>query len=330
MFGWFSVVGDGLSAGRLRMDWITDQLGIEPGTQGRILASLLVVVALVLARWSIVRAIGRRLTEGDEAVYRARKITAYTATLVGAVTLAFIWLAAFSDFPTFLGLVSAGVAIGLSDLLKNMAGWAYIVTRRPFRVGDRVEFRDTRGDVIDVRLFRFTLMEVGNWVGADQSTGRLVHVPNGLLFTHEVANYTEGFPFLWDELPVLVTFESDYRRAEAIIYEAMRGHVPNIEAQAAREIRETARRYQIKLGALTPIVYLSVRDSGVLLTGRYLTEARGRRTIEQAVWRAALDGIRAEPLVELAYPTTRTYLRGPIEISTPVENERTKDPQAGD
>ena len=309
------------------MEWITDRLGIEPGTQGRILGSLLVVLGLVVARWLIVRAIGRRVTEADEAVYRVRKLTAYTATFVGAVTLAFIWLAAFSGFPTFLGLVSAGIAIGLSDLLKNMAGWAYIVTRRPFRVGDRVEFMGTRGDVIDVRLFRFTLMEVGNWVGADQSTGRLIHVPSGLLFTHEIANYTEGFPFLWDEIPVLVTFESDYRRAEAIIYEAMRGHVPNIEAQAAREIRDTARRYQIKLGALTPIVYLSVRDSGVLLTGRYLTEARGRRTIEQAVWRAALDGINAEPSVELAYPTTRTYLRGPIELSTAPDNEPTKNPQ---
>ena len=58
-----------------------------------------------------------------------------------------------------------------------------------------------------------------------------------------------------------------------------------------------------------------LQDSGVQLTGRYLTEARGRRTIDQALWQAILDAVAAEPSVELTYPTTRTFLRGPIEIS---------------
>lgn len=299
------------------MDWITDQLGIDSSTQGQVLASFILVAALLVIRWSVIRAVARTLPEDDEASYRTRKITAYTATVIAIVTLAFIWIDAFNNFGTYLGLVSAGVAIALADLLKNMAGWAYIVVRRPFRVGDRIEFRGIRGDVVDVRLFRFTLMEVGNWVDADQSTGRLIHVPSGLLFTNELVNYTEGFPYMWDEIAVLVTFETDHRRAEELIYDAMRIGVPNIEEAAAAEIRETARRYQIKLGTLTPIVYLSVRDSGVLLTGRYLTTARGRRDIEQAVWRAILDSFNAEPSVELAYPTTRTYLRGPIELTYP-------------
>lgn len=299
------------------MDWIENQLGLSPSVQGQILQSLIVVALLVVLRMLVIRAISRVLSEGDEGVYRARKITAYVATVIGAVTLGFIWLEAFSDFGTYLGLVSAGVAIALADLLKDVAGWVYILTRRPFRTGDRVEIDGIRGDLIDVRLFRFTLMEIGNWVDAEQSTGRLIHIPNGLLFTHELANYTEGFPFLWDEAAVLITFESDYRRAEEIIYEAMREHVPDIEMQAAREIRETAGFYQIKIGALTPIVYLTVRDSGVLLTGRYLIEARSRRDTEQALWRGILDRINADPSVDLAYPTVRTYLDGPIEVSKP-------------
>jgi small-conductance mechanosensitive channel len=297
------------------MDWINDQLGLDPRTQAQLLASLIVIVLLVGLRLSVIRAVSQRLPDGDEGIYRTRKITAYTATILGVITVGFIWLDAFNAFPTYLGLVSAGLAIALADPIKDIAGWAYILTRRPFRVGDRIEFRSIRGDIIDVRLFRFTLMEVGNWVEADQSTGRIVHIPNGLLFTHEVANYTEGFPYLWDEVPVLVTFESDHRQAEELIYKAMREHVPNIEARAATEIRETARRYHIVLGALTPIVYLTVRDSGVLLTGRYLTEARGRRTIEQAVWRSLLDEINANDAVELAYPTVRTFFRDPIELS---------------
>lgn len=303
------------------MNWIEEHLKLSPSAQGRLLASLLVVVGLIIVRWSVLRTIGKRFEEGDETYYRTRKVTAYAATVIAAVTLGVIWLEIFSDFSTYLGLVSAGIAIALSDLLKNMAGWAYIVTRRPFRVGDRIEFRGVRGDVVDIRLFRFTMIEVGNWVDADQSTGRLIHVPSGLLFTHEIANYTEGFPYVWDEVAVLVTFESDYDRAEAIIHGAMRDRVPDIEEQAARQIRETARRYQIKLGALNPIVYLAVKDSGVLLTGRYLTEARARRSIQQTLWRAILVGINADPTVELAYPTVRTYLRGPIELAGELPKE---------
>lgn len=299
------------------MSWVTETLGIDPAGQGRLLASFLVVVGVLLLRWSVLRGLSRRFDD-DEFIYRSRKLTNYVATFVAAITIAFIWLDAFNDLPTYLGLVSAGVAIALSDLLKNMAGWVYILVRRPFRVGDRVEIRGIRGDVIDIRLFRFTLMEIGNWVGSDQSTGRLIHIPSGLLFTHEIANYTEGFAYLWDELSVLVTFESDYRKAETILYEAMRESAPDVVGAVARSIRETAQRYHIKLGELTPIVYLTVKDSGVELTGRYLTEARGRRTIEQALWRSILDAFAAEPSVELAYPTTRTYLRDPVEISTEV------------
>jgi small-conductance mechanosensitive channel len=73
-----------------------------------------------------------------------------------------------------------------------MAGWVYILSRRPFQVGDRIEVNQFKGDVVDIRLFRFSLMEIQGWVDAEQSTGRLVHVPNGVVFNREVANYTEG------------------------------------------------------------------------------------------------------------------------------------------
>jgi small-conductance mechanosensitive channel len=117
-------------------------------------------------------------------------------TVIALLAPAWIWIDAFNDLGTFLGLLSAGVAIALADVLKNMAGWMYIPSRRPFRVGDRIEIEGTRGDVVDIRLFCFSLMEIGNWVDAEQSTGRLVHVPNGSVFINQVANYTEGFQYI--------------------------------------------------------------------------------------------------------------------------------------
>ncbi len=298
------------------MEQIAAFLGTEAPLLKKLLGSIIVVVGLFLVRTAIFRRI-RKQTEDHDSQYRARKVTTYAMTITAVITLALIWIDAFTSVGTYLGLVSAGIAIALSDLLKNMAGWGYILVRRPFRVGDRIEIQDLRGDVIDIRLFRFTVMEVGKWVDADQSTGRLVHVPNGLLFTNQVANYTEGFAQIWDEIPILISFESDHERAEALIRQVLVEKAPDLEADARAKVRETARVYHIKIGALTPTVYLSVRDSGVLLTARYLVDVRKRRGVQSDIWRAILEAFHNEPTISLAYPTVRTYLEGPIHVAEP-------------
>jgi small-conductance mechanosensitive channel len=63
-------------------------------------------------------------------------------------------------------------------------------------VGDRVQLGEYRGDVIDQRIFMFSLLEIGNWVDADQSTGRVIHLPNGKIFTEVLANYGQGFHYI--------------------------------------------------------------------------------------------------------------------------------------
>lgn len=295
------------------MEGFAASIGMDPGVLGKLIGSVAVVGGLILIRWLTLRWI-RSQVDDSEASYRARKVSAYTITLVSGITLAFIWVEAFNSLGTYLGLLSAGIAIALADLLKNMAGWAYILTRRPFRVGDRVEIKEIKGDVVDIRLFRFSMMEVGNWVDADQSTGRLIHVPNGLVFSESLANFTEGFSHIWDEIAVLVTFESDWEVAEDLIRHVLKERAPDVEHIAGNRIRAAARRYQIRVGTLTPIVYLSVRESGVLLTARYLVETRQRRAVQSSIWRGILEAFAQDSAVDLAYPTVRTYLEGPIKL----------------
>lgn len=292
------------------MQSLADILSIRLETLTSILSTLLALVVILVIR-HLVR---RILTGQSEDVYRSYKIVNYLATALFLITVAFIWVDAFDDLSTYLGLVSAGIAIALADLLKNMAGWVYILSRRPLNVGDRIEVRNFKGDVVDVRLFRFSLMEVEGWVDAEQSTGRLVHVPNGVVFTHEVANYTEGFAYIWHEVPVLITFESDWKRAEELMLDVLENEAPDIEGPAGATIRATARRYSIRIGTLTPTVYLTVKESGVQLTARFLVETRTRRGREDRVWRGILEAFAQEPTIDLAYPTVRTYFSGPIQL----------------
>lgn len=294
---------------------LAENLGLSTG-QLKAIQSAVVVLVLVLLRWVVLRIIHRRIQD-PEVWYRARKIATYTVTFLAFFFLLRIWLIQFENFATFLGLLSAGVAIALSDVLKNLAGWVYILTRRPFRTGDRIEIGEHSGDVIDVRVFRFSILEIGNWVHADQSTGRIIHIPNGLVFTLPVANFTEGFSFIWHEIPLLITFESDWKRAEAMFGAVLEEVAPGITGKAAERIKSTAREYRIKYTHLTPTVYVSVQDSGVLLTGRVLVAARQRRAVDQDVWKRLLESIAAEPTVELAYPTVRTVLQDPIQVTEP-------------
>jgi small-conductance mechanosensitive channel len=217
------------------------------------------------------------------------------------------WFEGFQSLSTFLGLLSAGVAIALKDPLVNLAGWAFIIWRKPFGVGDRIQLGDYQGDVIDQRLFAFTLMEIGNWVDAEQSTGRVIHVPNGKVFNEGLANYSRGFQYIWDEIPVLVTFESNWRKAKQILLEIGRKHGESLSESAEERIRRAARKFMIFYTKLTPTVYTCVKDCGVMLTIRYLCEPRQRRTNQQAIWEDILDAFEKCNDIDFAYPTQRFY-----------------------
>jgi small-conductance mechanosensitive channel len=284
-----------------------ESFGLGAETQVDIALSLLVVVCLGLVRRLVMRAALRK-TEDVHARYRWRKLSAYLAFLIGAAIIVRIWFQGLGSLSTVIGLITAGVAIALKDPLVSLAGWGFIVWRRPFSVGDRIQVGDVCGDVIDQRIFQFTLMEVGNWVHADQSTGRIIHVPNSRVFTHVLANYSKGFQYIWDEIGVLVTFESDWQKAKLILNEIVVRHAEHLTAEAERRVREASMKFMIFYSKLTPIVYTSVEDCGVLLTLRYLTEPQGRRGRLERIWEDILREFAEHDDIDFAYPTQRFYV----------------------
>ena len=239
--------------------------------------------------------------------YRIRKTVAYITYPLAFLVIGRIWFAGFQAVSTYLGLLSAGLAIALQTPLVNLAGWAFILWRQPLKVGDRIQLGDDRGDVIDQRIFMFSLMEIGNWVDSDQSTGRVIHIPNGKIFTDVLANYSQGFQYIWNEIPVLVTFESDWRKAKQLLDDIAQRHGTSLSDSAARKLREAAKKFMIFYTKLTPMVYTKVKDCGVMLTIRYLCEPRKRRGSEQEIWEDILDAFAAHDDIDFAYPTQRFY-----------------------
>jgi small-conductance mechanosensitive channel len=238
--------------------------------------------------------------------YQWQKISGYIAVVIIIVLVGPTWMSGFQNTATYFGLLTAGLAIALQAPITDLVGWIFILWRQPFKVGDRIQIGDHAGDVIDLRLFQFSLMEIGNWVDAEQSTGRVIHIPNGNVFKDALANYSAAFQFIWNEIPVLVTFESNWKKAKHILETVASKHgTPSESVQ--RQVRESSRKFLIMYSTLTPIVYTSVKDSGVLLTIRYLCEPRQRRGSSQTIWEDILEEFARCPDIDFAYPTQRFY-----------------------
>lgn len=286
--------------------WIEATTGVSLAIQEKFLWSLITILLLVLLRAIVLRLVLRR-TEDPKIRYWWRKTATYLAAFIGLLLVARIWFQGVRELATYLGLVSAGIAIALRDAFMSLAGWVFLLWRTPFRVGDRIRIGEHAGDVVDIRLFQFTLLEIGEWVAGDQSTGRVIHVPNALVFTEPVTNYTRDFDLLWDEASVLITFESDWRAAKEILEAIVAGATELTTEEARRRIREASRRFMIFYEVLTPKVYTSVADSGVLLTMRYLVDPRRRRGIGERIWEQVLEEFGARDDIDFAYPTRRLY-----------------------
>jgi small-conductance mechanosensitive channel len=287
-----------------------EQLGVEISSQlvFKIVATTVVLVILWIAKRIADSFVKERLEELAR-FHHWRRVIGYVHMTIAAIILGIIWIKGVKDVATFIGIISAGIAVSMHDTIANLAGWIFIITRKPFRVGDRIQIGDITGDVIDTRPFQFSVIEVKNWVDAEQSTGRIIHVPNSMALRHPLANYKMGFEYIWHEIPVLISFERDWRRAKKILGEIAET-AAHLSDGAEEQIRRAAMLYLICFTKLTSILYTTVKESGVMLTIRYIVKPRNRRGSEEMVWEAILTAFEENEDVSLAYPTTRFYQAG--------------------
>ena len=287
--------------------WIRDNIGISVEFQKNILG-IFAAFILIYAIRLIVLKIVFRYKKGVREQYKWRKVSLYVASVVFIIIAASLLFEVFHNLLTLLSFVAGALVLALKTPIQGITGWMFIMLKRPFEVGDRIQVGDIAGDVIDQRLFMFSIMEIGNWVDADQSTGRVIHVPNGTVFQQPLINYSQGFEYIWNEIGVLVTFESDWKKAKKILTKiAENHHNENMSQSAEKKLKRAAKKYMIFYSKLTPIVYTSVKESGVMLTIRHLCNPRERRTMTHDLWEEILTEFAKEKNINLAYPTQRFY-----------------------
>ena len=240
-----------------------------------------------------------RITE-SKTRFLFRRVTFMLHILVFLVLLLAIWVRNPQTLLVSYGLIAAGVAFALQEIFKNIAGGIILFVSRIYGIGDRIEINGKYGDVIDVGIMYTTLMELREWVSGDQPTGRITVIQNSQILSSPVNNYTKDHPFIWDEIGIPITYDSDWRKAEEIILRVVERETKEVTESAKRSISALADKYYLPQRSETPSVYMTLTDNWISLHVRYITEVRSRRPLRSRLSRLILedfeksDGVRVK------------------------------------
>ncbi len=225
-----------------------------------------------------------------------------------------VWRAFAGRIGLVLGLLGAGLAFALQEVIGAAAGWVNIISGNIFRVGDRIEMGGVRGDVIDLTLLRTKLMEIGSpgedatWVQGRQFTGRIVAVSNKMTFTEPVYNYSAAFEYIWEELTVPISYRSDWEEAVRIVEEEARA-VSSTEG-AREAIRAMLRQYPVPYTEVEPRVFVRATDNWMELAARFIVPLRQARVIKDGMFRRIRERLD-EAGIEIASETADMTVRFP-------------------
>ena len=255
-----------------------------------ILYRKIILTGIILLIWALLRlviqhVVIRNLPDDSPHILRVRKASSYLLTIAAGLVIFGVWVQSLGDLSVALGIVAAGLAFALQEVIGSMAGWLTIINGQPFTIGDRIETGGIRGDVVDVSVLRTKLMETGNWLGGDHNTGRIVTVSNAFIFKEPLFNYSRHLNYVWDEIVVPVPYDADWQRAIQIMGDAAKGHPRYLELlpKAAEQRRQARRELAIKITPLEPRVYVRLTDNWIELGLVYPVDNDVRRSFRSEI-----------------------------------------------
>lgn len=259
-----------------------------------VLAALTVLVLLVLKKYTtrLMRNYMAPRAQKGENVDRFLR----TWNSVWKFVIAVFVIIALSGSLQLLGLSAAflGMMLGwsLQAPVTGIAAWLMILLKRPFHIGDRIIIGDIIGDVTDITLTHVILNQVGGTIGGEERSGRGVLIPTAILFNKIITNYTLAEKTMLDEVPVRITFDSDYELAKRIMLDAAREVTADIIAETQQ----------------APFIRTEFFDAGVLVRLRYQVDAPRRQELSSLITERILVGF-GEHYPKLKYCIPQSVVR---------------------
>lgn len=286
------------------IDWV----GVNAENGRKLVLSIAFIAIIVCGSLGLRGLVGLILSRSDHASVQTRFWTRQGVSLLAAALLILGLMSIWFDDPTRLatafGLVSAGLAFALQQVITSLAGYFVILRGATFTVGDRISMGGVRGDVMRLGFIQTTIMEMGQppavqgaepamWVRSRQFTGRIVTVSNSKIFSDPVYNYTRDFPFIWEEIAIPVSYSDDRARAEAILLDAARRHAIDPASMAGEAKARLQARFGVEPLDLEPRVFWRITDNWLELSIRFILGTHQIRGAKDAMSRDILAGFDA-------------------------------------
>jgi small-conductance mechanosensitive channel len=266
--------------------------------RGIVLGILLLLVFAIAVIW---RRITFRYVHDVKRRHHFLLIRRIVLMLLVAGVLTATFASDFSSLTTFAGLLTAGIAIAMQDVILSMAGYFVIIGKYGIRVGDRVRIAAVNGDVLDVGLVWIYLMELETR-GSDQlPTGRIVEFPNSVVFDHSAGIFKQlpGTRFLWHEVSLVVPAGSDFHELQARMLAAVDSVFGEYRDAIDRQHREMDRLLNLTTPPPRPHSRLRVAPDGIEIRLRYPVEIEHAGEVDDRI-AAAVTRATNEPVRELA------------------------------
>ena len=277
---------------------------------------LLIWLVIIILGIGFLRRLAKNRIENISIRYKAQK----GIEIIGYILIAILLLVTFTldsvrDYTIIIGLFTAGLTFTLQELILSIAGSFYIFFLRVYKPGDRIEMNNIKGDVIDIDSIYTTIMEIGEWVNSDNYSGRIIKISNAFVFKGPIKNYSMDFPFVWDELNILITYDSDLELAKKTIMDGATELLSDYTNESKTNWAKMVQRYYIEDAKIDPSLAISLTDNWIALNLRYITDYKLRRSVKHRLFEKIEHSIKMTKGKVIIASTTLQLLKIPeVEV----------------
>lgn len=271
---------------------------------------LIITIAISILIFMLIKSITKKYIK-EESFYLANKILNFLNITVILIIISFYYIDNATYLITILGFASAGIAIAMKDWFMNIFGWFVIMTSGNFKVGDRIKIYLQNGqvkivgDIIDITMTRIVIYEDVTLTTYmyNRRAGRIVFVPNNVIFTNPIFNYTHhGLSTVWDGIDITITFDSNYKKATYLVKEIVNKYSKGYTDITKRRLQKLKLIYNIKNSNVEPRVYTFIEENGIRISCWYLNNY-ATLNLRSTISAEILETLKKEKDIKIAYPT---------------------------
>lgn len=255
-----------------------------------IIISIIVIIGVKVIN-KIINKIYRLDEHSGKNMFTFRERTNIFANIIIVILLFSIWEGHLKNIVTIISFVVGATTLAIREVILNLTAGLYIKVSKPFKVEDRIEIDNIKGDVVLISALSFKVLELKDRLNGEQSSGIIVNIPNSKIFSNSLKNYTTAFKYIWSELVIPVSIDSDINKTKRILYSIVNKNevIKSIPKKMDKAIDESKGQYRIYYNNLKPIIYTEYKDNHIEFTIRFLVHPKKERNVINDLWIKILE-----------------------------------------